>query len=246
MDRRDALRMLAATTVAPRFFDWDAADLIDGLRGHLAHHRRARPPRAGPYAFQLLTPAQQALVDELAELIIPATDTPGARQTRVVEFVDVILAEWATDNDRTLFLNGLADVEARARARSGSAFVEAPVADRVAILLHGKLVCHERLDELKQSCREVNALLGPGQSTPPDIPGEVLAHLPMGHEHVWLVRHLDEPEWRTRCQTANTTTEIRHPDLEDLLLLLLREYRKRESKPEVRSRDEQLTGPSRS
>ena len=133
MDRRDALRMLAATTVAPRFFDWDAADLIDGLRGHLAHHPRARPPRAGPYAFQLLTPAQQALVDELAELIIPATDTPGARQTRVVEFVDVILAEWATDNDRTLFLNGLADVETRARARSGSAFVEAPVADRVAI-----------------------------------------------------------------------------------------------------------------
>jgi ABC-type multidrug transport system ATPase subunit len=103
------------------------------------------------------------------------------------------------------------------------------VADRVAILLHGKLICHERLDELKQECREVSALLAPGQLIPPELPAEVLAHLPMGHEHLWLARGLDEAEWLARCQTTNTISEVRHPGLEDLLLLLLREYRKREN-----------------
>lgn len=142
MERRDALRLLAATAVAPRFFSWEAGDLVAGLRDHMAHGRRPGPARpAGPYVFQLLSAPQQALVDELAELIIPATNTPGARQARVVEFVDVILAEWANENDRTLFLNGLADVDARARARSGVEFVKAPLADRIAI-------CRELDDQL--------------------------------------------------------------------------------------------------
>ncbi|MBI3790501.1 MAG: gluconate 2-dehydrogenase subunit 3 family protein [Gemmatimonadetes bacterium] len=146
MERRDALRLLAATAVAPRFFDWDAGDLVAGLRHHMGT-RRARP--ASPYAFQLLTPPQQALVDELTELVIPATATPGARQARVVEFIDVILAEWATENDRTLFMNGMADVEARAAARGGAAFVRLPLADRVAI-------CRAMDDELT-ALRAANA-----------------------------------------------------------------------------------------
>ena len=140
---------------------------------------------------------------------------------------------------RREFLESMVDVAAEGRTviiSSHQVQEVERVADRVAILLHGHLVCHERLDELKQACREVSALLQPGQSAPPDVPGEVLAHLPMGHEHVWLVRGLDEPEWQSRCQAGNTITEIRHPDLEDLLLLLLREYRKKESlKSETRS-----------
>ena len=134
MDRRDALRLLAATAVAPRLFDWDASDLVAGVRAHLSNHRRPRPARAtGPYTFQLLTAPQQALVDELTELVLPATNTPGARQARVVEFVDVMLAEWSNENDRGLFLAGLADVDSRARARGAADFVGAAMADRVAI-----------------------------------------------------------------------------------------------------------------
>lgn len=133
---------------------------------------------------------------------------------------------------RREFLESMVDVAAEGRTviiSSHQVQEVERVADRVAILLHGKLVCHERLDELKQSAREVSAILAPGATTPPDLPGEVLAHLPMGHEHVWLVRDLNEAEWQSRCASSNTVTEVRQPDLEDLLLLLLREYRKRES-----------------
>jgi ABC-2 type transport system ATP-binding protein len=104
------------------------------------------------------------------------------------------------------------------------------IADRVAILLQGKLVCHDRLEDLKQDCREVTAILPVQQSTSPELPGEVLAHQAMGREHVWLVRGLNEIEWHSRCQSACTITEIRKPDLEDILLLLLREYRRRENR----------------
>ena len=104
------------------------------------------------------------------------------------------------------------------------------IADRVAILLQGKLVCHDRLDELKQEAREVTAVLAPQQQQAPEVPGEIMAHLPMGHEHVWLVRGLDESAWMERCRHSNTVTEVRQPDLEDLLLLLLREYRGRGSR----------------
>jgi ABC-2 type transport system ATP-binding protein len=138
---------------------------------------------------------------------------------------------------RREFLESMVDVAAEGRTviiSSHQVQEVERVADRVAILLHGKLVCHERLDELKQSAREVSAILAPGATIPPDIPGEVLAHLPMGFEHVWLVRDLNELEWQSRCQNSNTITEIRQPDLEDLLLLLLREYRKRETNPQAR------------
>jgi ABC-2 type transport system ATP-binding protein len=104
------------------------------------------------------------------------------------------------------------------------------IADRVAILLQGKLVCHDRLEDLKQDCREISAILPVQQSIAPEVPGEVLAHQAMGREHVWLVRSLNEIEWHSRCQSANTITEIRKPDLEDILLLLLREYRRRENR----------------
>ena len=135
---------------------------------------------------------------------------------------------------RREFLESMVDVAAEGRTviiSSHQVSEVERVADRVAILLQGKLVCHERLDELKQSCREVSAILAPQQTVPPDVPGEVMAHLPMGHEHVWLVRGLDENEWQSRCQSCNTITEVRKPDLEELLLLLLREYRRRESRP---------------
>lgn len=137
MDRRTALRTLGAASAAPAFLHWEPDALIDGVRAHLHEVRRTarpRPPQPrGPYQFQLLTEQQRATVAELAELIIPATDTPGAKAAKVDEFIDVILAEWATENDRGIFLNGLASVDVRARQSTGGTFLESAPAQRVAL-----------------------------------------------------------------------------------------------------------------
>ena len=137
MDRRHALRMLGAVAIAPRFLDWEPDALIDGVRAHVHEARRAQRPRPaqphGPYQFQLFDEHQRATVSELGELIIPATDTPGAKAAKVDEFIDVILAEWATEPDRALFLNGLADVDARAITAGATDFLGATSGQRAAI-----------------------------------------------------------------------------------------------------------------
>ena len=129
--------MLGAAAVAPRFFDWDPDALIDGVRAHVHETRRTQRPLPqqprGAYAFQLLDEHQRATVAELGEMIFPATDTPGAKAAHVDEFVDVILAEWATESDRALFLNGLADMDARARAAGTTDFLGATAEQRAAI-----------------------------------------------------------------------------------------------------------------
>jgi hypothetical protein len=90
-------------------------------------------PPAGQ-ALRTLTPQQAELVAALAEHIIPATDTPGARAARVDAFIDALLADIFTAEERERFLTGLADVDARARAAAGTAFVECPARQQVALL----------------------------------------------------------------------------------------------------------------
>jgi len=76
---------------------------IAGRRVHAAARGRA---------LQVLDPHQSETVATIADLIIPATDTPGARAAQVHRFIDLLLAEWASDDERAQFLKGLADLSA--------------------------------------------------------------------------------------------------------------------------------------
>src|SRR5213080_5160882 len=98
MQRREALRLLMAGGVLPAL----PTNLFAFFRG--AH------PAAG-YALRTLNPHQNDTVVAMIDQIIPATDTPGAKGARVNEFIDVILAEWATEEERQNFLNSLAAVD---------------------------------------------------------------------------------------------------------------------------------------
>ncbi|MCA9030357.1 MAG: ABC transporter ATP-binding protein [Planctomycetaceae bacterium] len=100
------------------------------------------------------------------------------------------------------------------------------VADVVAILLNGKLVCIERLEDLKRNTTEVVLTLPNTETKPPQIPGQVLAHVPFGHDLVWMVRNLDAAQLQNVCRDSNLPSPlIRQPNLEDILLAMLREYR---------------------
>jgi ABC-2 type transport system ATP-binding protein len=59
------------------------------------------------------------------------------------------------------------------------------------------------------------------------MPGDVLAHIAFGHEHVWMVRNPDIDQLAESCHTQNLPEpQIRKPNLEDILLAMLREYRR--------------------
>jgi len=134
MNRRAALRALAAATATTSFLTWEAEDLLAGLREHAHTPRRpARRPQPA-YRFRTLDPHQRATVAELAEMILPATDTPGAKAAKVDEFVDLILTEWSRDEERAEFLAGLAELDVRAVRAFGKTFVSGTSEERAALL----------------------------------------------------------------------------------------------------------------
>lgn len=127
---------------------------------------------------------------------------------------------------RREFLESMVDVAAQGRTVLLSSHQVAEVervADVAAIMIHGRLVCVEPIDELVHSTREVLATLPDVSSPAPEIPGMVLAHQQRDSRHVWLVRHLEEDRFRATCPHP---LEIREPGLEDILLALLKEERR--------------------
>ncbi len=126
MNRRELLRVFGASALLPALADRSAERL--GAAGRRVH------ARARSRGLQVLDPHQSETVATIAELIIPTTDTPGARAAQVHRFIDLLLAEWVTDDERASFLKGLADVDARARTAFGVDFLAATDAQRGTIL----------------------------------------------------------------------------------------------------------------
>jgi Gluconate 2-dehydrogenase subunit 3 len=121
MQRRDVLRIFAAGAVLPAF----SPEL-------LALFRQAQPPPG--YKLRTLTPHLNETVIAMTEQIIPATDTPGAKAARVNEFIDVILTEWATSDERAHFLAGLEDTDKQSQKFFGKNFVDASSDQQLAQL----------------------------------------------------------------------------------------------------------------
>lgn len=74
--------------------------------------------------LRTLNPQQNAMVTTISEIIIPQTDTPGAKAARVNEFIDLILTEWYDDEEKSIFLTGLTEVDTRTRDLFGKSFVD--------------------------------------------------------------------------------------------------------------------------
>jgi Gluconate 2-dehydrogenase subunit 3 len=123
MQRRDVLKMLATGAVLPVF------------SSPLAAFFREAQAQTGPgYKLRTLNAHQNATVVTMTDLIIPETDTPGAKAARVNEFIDVILTEWATPEERQNFLEGLAGVDKQSQELFAKDFVEATPFQQVTLL----------------------------------------------------------------------------------------------------------------
>ena len=81
----------------------------------------------------VLTAHQNQTVVILTELIIPETDTPGAKATNVNRFIDRVLAV-AKPGDRQAFLRGLAWIDRRSQVLFGVDFAGTDAANQTALL----------------------------------------------------------------------------------------------------------------
>jgi hypothetical protein len=121
MRRREAVRFLGAALALP-FLPRSAEAAIE--LGQAIHRR------LGDVPFRTLNPEQQKVVTQIAEMIIPETDTPGATSVKVPQFIDLMLTEWMSDEEKAAFLAGLADIDVQAVAAGAPRFVEMAEAKR--------------------------------------------------------------------------------------------------------------------
>jgi len=113
------------------------------LVGHSAMLAGCATPRAVDDAATdgvavLFTDDDIALLDEIADTILPETDTPGAKAAGVGPFIALMVADTYTERDQRVFKAGLRALDDEARVRYGVGFAAASPAERVALL--------ERLD----------------------------------------------------------------------------------------------------
>jgi hypothetical protein len=109
VERRDLLRALgaaAAFTMMPR----TAQTAWETVASSASPMRR------------VLTDERADLVAALADAIIPRTDTPSATDVNVPAFIDVIVADYYSDDERAVFLAGLDLIGARVKRTDVTSF----------------------------------------------------------------------------------------------------------------------------
>jgi Gluconate 2-dehydrogenase subunit 3 len=123
LDRREVLKLLALSSALPAI----PAELLAAFRD--VHAVLPAVP-----SLKVFTPHEDATVTAIAEMIVPETDTPGAKAVRVNEFIDHIVADWYSAEDRARFLAGLAEVDTRTQKLFQKDFVDASAAQQAEIL----------------------------------------------------------------------------------------------------------------
>jgi hypothetical protein len=85
----------------------------------------------GTRAFSV---ADVALLDEIAETILPATSSPGAKAAKTGAFMALMVNDAYTDRNREVFHDGLRQIDAACTAANGVNFVRATPAQRLTLL----------------------------------------------------------------------------------------------------------------
>jgi hypothetical protein len=78
--------------------------------------------------------ADVALLDEIAETILPETSTPGAKAARTGAFMALMVTDGYTDRDQAVFRDGMRALEEACRTATGGGFLQATPAQRLALL----------------------------------------------------------------------------------------------------------------
>ena len=103
-----------------------------------AAQRAAAAPGVGAF-----TAADIALLDEIAETILPETTTPGAKAAATGAFMALMVTEVYTSAQQAVFRDGMRALDAACQREFGAPFLQATGAQRLSLL--------ERLDRERQA-----------------------------------------------------------------------------------------------
>ena len=126
MTRRDALQRVVMMM--------GGAVLAGGTRLEAYTFEDGALERAMAQGIGRFTPADVALLDEIAETILPTTSTPGAKAATTGAFMALMVTDVYTDASQQVFRDGLTALDAACRALTSRAFMQATPAERLALL----------------------------------------------------------------------------------------------------------------
>lgn len=119
MNRREALERVA---------------LIFGgtVIGGAAFLQGCKTSEKGAFVFSL-TQEQIAFLDEVAETIIPTTNTPGAKAAKVGEFMQVMVTDCYEEKDQQVFSEGISKIDEASTNKYSKLFLELTPEDRTSL-----------------------------------------------------------------------------------------------------------------
>lgn len=145
MNRREALRRVALLTGAAVSMPLAAA-LLQGCESGAS---------TAAEGLKYMTQLQFDVLNELAERIMPKTDTPGAKDAGVANFIDTMLAEYYTEEEAKGFITGLDAFEEDCKAANGKSFTEMSDEDRDAHLTKVEDAAHKIKEKATEDDKEI-------------------------------------------------------------------------------------------
>ena len=138
MNRREAIKQVTAMLGGVALIG--GGDLVVAVE---RAHARAASSRLQVGTF---TAQDIALLDEVADTILPETKTPGAKAAHVGPFMALMVTETYEERDQTIFRDGMQKL-------NEASFMVAPPAQRLALL--------ERLDREQKAYMDARATGAP-------------------------------------------------------------------------------------
>lgn len=126
IDRREALQRVAVLMGGTI-----SAPLLVGL---LEGCQTKTKPADATTAQALFTENHHQMIAEIAEIIVPTTDTPGAKAAKVPEFIHVMLTDCYPEKEQKAFFAGLDALDASAQKANGKNFVSSTADQQIALL----------------------------------------------------------------------------------------------------------------
>jgi hypothetical protein len=81
------------------------------------------------------SPGDVSFLDEVAETILPATKTPGAKEAKVGEFMTVIVHDCYEEKDQKVFMEGMKKLDEASKKMNSKGFMESTPEQRHNLLV---------------------------------------------------------------------------------------------------------------